>query len=1425
MKVITVDDEEIDLGVVETTPTISIVDYSRRVTDEFGITTIVKRAYSRRLSVRMALPFDQVDSVQRSLAGLRATSALWVADEDIDWLQVDGFYKDFELDLATPPTSFCTLSVEGLPELDPGADPGGDAAVSGEVSTLKMIEPVAITDAEFVSSNVTENDYAVWAIGTTYSLGQRVIKTATHRIYESLVAGNVGNDPAGSSGLWLDVGPTNRWAMLDQALGTVTSRSGGLTITLSAGAVDSVALVDVVGTSVRVQAPGGYDRTIATGPQTIAFLDLLGTAGNVIITVNGSGTVSVGTLLLGHIRTLGVTEAAPTAGINDFSRKEADDFGDMTIVQRAWSKRMSPRALIRTSAVDLVADRLARVRAKPVLWIADEGTDSLTMFGFYKDFSIEVTETTSTLSLTIEGFSEAATRAPAPDADDWDAAFTLLTSEGGFLPAIIVTGNVASDQASAVRFEYWLSDGTTPPVVVDDWTFSAMGPRDTARHAITSIAPNSDYYVAISYVVGEQTTDRLLLGPITTGDYATTADLEALGVNNATVMLYKRAASTPSVPSTTATYTFATGALSGHNNGWTQVPPANDGNPLYVTAAVAVGNATDTIATGEWAAPVVFATNGAAGAAGLNNALVHIYRRSASAPTLPSTTATYTFATGALTGQNNSWTTTVPSGSDPLYVSVATASSTSATDTIASGEWASPTIMAQDGAPGSAGAAGLNAATVFLYKRATSTPSVPSTTSTYTFATGVLTGHNNSWTQGIPAGTDPIYVITATAAATTSTDTIATGEWASPVVLAQNGAAGSAGAAGTNSATVFLYKRSSTAPSVPSTTSTYTFATGVLTGHDNGWTQAVPNGLDPLYVTTAAALANTATDTIATGEWAAPTILARNGEGAGNLIRNAELRTATDWVYAAGAPQIIIPASITASSNYAGYTGLSGSGMRDSDYSSNSSIHGTNNVPNPSWMTMDLGSVQAISDIFTVCVTSGHPDGWGPSWSDGTAVKTSNDGVLGTATTRIASLTGHANNTVKQSALNVSARYVHLVRASYMSFGGFYVKDTGGAAPTRQAGTTGNPTPGFIRFTGSGTATANDGFKLPIGYLLKAFLSLWAAKASGASGNLYAKVYWWDANGTALSGADEFTSNEITPATHSTLTPFAFVLAKPTNAALFTLVLERVGGSGNMDVFAPRLDGTEVAADVTSLNAITITSTADIVVNANYLGVVTSTLPMSVPNVAVKNGVAITTQGTWAVTVKSGTVDADMDSATGVLTIDDVAGVLTSSILEISFTPTGGGVQKIERKVVKTLADAPAPPPGGTGTTDSTAFSGYTDSTTPKAMARDLTVVAGAGGIVDLSLSYEFDTASSSGSFNEEARWYNTTSGATAIGTQTTSYGPFVAADGIPGQGDCVFQVTGLTPGATYKFRPYMWNSSGTVQRNIFNATASGVGS
>ena len=174
--------------------------------------------------------------------------------------------------------------------------------------------------------------------------------------------------------------------------------------------------------------------------------------------------------------------------------------------------------------------------------------------------------------------------------------------------------------------------------------------------------------------------------------------------------------------------------------------------------------------------------------AGDNTATVQLFRRSATALTAsdkPTGTLTYTFSTGKLTGDGfNSWSQTVPANDgNPLYIIVATAYSSSDTDTIAVNEWSSPVLYNKDG---------MHIAPVFLYKRGATAPDKPTVELTYTFSTGALTGSGTNplagWSQNIPS-TDghPCWVIQATAVGTGTTDKIAASEWSEQCKLVEDG--------------------------------------------------------------------------------------------------------------------------------------------------------------------------------------------------------------------------------------------------------------------------------------------------------------------------------------------------------------------------------------------------------------------------------------------------------------------------------------------------------------------------------------------------------------------------------------------------------------------------------------------------------------
>ena len=75
-------------------------------------------------------------------------------------------------------------------------------------------------------------------------------------------------------------------------------------------------------------------------------------------------TVSCGTMALGQTRNLGGTIYGAQGGIQDYSRKETDEFGNYTLVERAYAKRISYRVVRENTQID-VFNALADVGSDP----------------------------------------------------------------------------------------------------------------------------------------------------------------------------------------------------------------------------------------------------------------------------------------------------------------------------------------------------------------------------------------------------------------------------------------------------------------------------------------------------------------------------------------------------------------------------------------------------------------------------------------------------------------------------------------------------------------------------------------------------------------------------------------------------------------------------------------------------------------------------------------------------------------------------------------------------------------------------------------------------------------------------------------------------------------------------------------------------
>jgi len=284
-------------------------------------------------------------------------------------------------------------------------------------------------------STAPENDYAAWSSATAYTVGTRVILVSTHKIYECLVA-NTNFSPdvnlTGTTPKWLEVSATNKWLMFDSGWGTQTVIATPLTVVLTPSQIfNALALMNVDATSITVNMTvlgvNVYSKTesMVTGidiidwygyffdpimnKTDIIFQDIPPYSNSVITIsiINASSTAKCGNCVIGNYYEMGLTQYGAKAGITDYSVKTVDAFGNTTIVKRSYSKRMSVNLAISGLIIDDLLAVLAMYRSTPIVWIgADNLYTSLIVYGFYKDFEIDITyPTLSYCTLTIEGLT------------------------------------------------------------------------------------------------------------------------------------------------------------------------------------------------------------------------------------------------------------------------------------------------------------------------------------------------------------------------------------------------------------------------------------------------------------------------------------------------------------------------------------------------------------------------------------------------------------------------------------------------------------------------------------------------------------------------------------------------------------------------------------------------------------------------------------------------------------------------------------------------------------------------------------------------------------------------------------------------------------------------------------------------------------
>lgn len=259
--------------------------------------------------------------------------------------------------------------------------------------------------------------YQAYSGAAVYALADRVLDATNHLVYESVVAGNSGNALTDAT-KWLEIGPSNAWAMFDVLRNTASVQPSELTVVVTPGErVNSLVLLGVVANHAEVSATSGgsgvfsysenlderevfdwYDYfflPFGTRPSVVIF-DIPPYT-NIVITVTltaTSGNVECGDCILGNYVDIGQIKAAAESDVLNFSEVERDfDGGVSTMVQR----RNVPKTV---QSIWLPRARVNRVRAlrdelngTPAVYVGldDDSHDyfeSVLIKGFYRRFSM-----------------------------------------------------------------------------------------------------------------------------------------------------------------------------------------------------------------------------------------------------------------------------------------------------------------------------------------------------------------------------------------------------------------------------------------------------------------------------------------------------------------------------------------------------------------------------------------------------------------------------------------------------------------------------------------------------------------------------------------------------------------------------------------------------------------------------------------------------------------------------------------------------------------------------------------------------------------------------------------------------------------------------------------------------------------------------
>lgn len=95
-------------------PEVGITDYSTVTTSAYGVTSIVKRNYHKRLTCRVLIDNANFDAIHQLIADNRSTPMLWIVADNYDAMVIYGIYRDHRILANSPLYSTIDVDIQGV---------------------------------------------------------------------------------------------------------------------------------------------------------------------------------------------------------------------------------------------------------------------------------------------------------------------------------------------------------------------------------------------------------------------------------------------------------------------------------------------------------------------------------------------------------------------------------------------------------------------------------------------------------------------------------------------------------------------------------------------------------------------------------------------------------------------------------------------------------------------------------------------------------------------------------------------------------------------------------------------------------------------------------------------------------------------------------------------------------------------------------------------------------------------------------------------------------------------------------------------------------------------------------------------------------------------------------------------------------------